>query len=52
MKKTNNKKDIIKLKSIYEMFKVSNYFNNLNKIQKRQNNYKHFIEKLESNIFF
>ena len=41
----------IKLKRIYEMFKVSNYFNNLNKIQKRQNNYKHFIEKLESNIF-
>ena len=33
------------------MFKVSNYFNNLNKIQKRQNNYKHFIETLESNIF-
>ena len=49
--KTDNKKDTIKLKRIYEMFKVSNYFNNLNKIQKRQNNYKHFIEKLESNIF-
>ena len=50
MKKTNNIKDTIKLK-VYNKFTCSNYFNNLNKIQKRQSNYKNFIEKLEANIF-
>ena len=49
--KTNNNKDTIKLKIIYENFKSSDYFNNLNKLQKRQNNYKNFIEKLKSNMF-
>jgi phage/plasmid-associated DNA primase len=49
--KTNNKKDIIKLKIVYDIFKNSEYFNNLNKLQKRQNNYKHFIEKIENNMF-
>lgn len=49
--KTNNTKDVIKLKVVYEAFKNSDYFNNLNKIQKRQNNYKHFIEKLKNNMF-
>lgn len=49
--KTNNNKDIIKLKIVYEAFKSSDFFNNLTKIQKRQNNYKHFIEKLQNNMF-
>ena len=49
--KTNNNKDIIKLKIVYEAFKSSEYFNNLNKVQKRQNNYKNFIEKLQNNMF-
>ena len=48
--KTENKKDIIKLKTVYTKFTCSNYFN-LNKIQKRQSNYKNFVEKLEANIF-
>ena len=49
--KTDNDKNIIKLKTIYQMFTTSNYFNNLTKIHKRQNNYKHFIEKIQNNLF-
>ena len=49
--KTNNNKDLIKLKEIYDKFKRSEYFNNLNKLQKRQNNYKNFINKIENNMF-
>jgi len=49
--KTTNNKDTFKLKLIYENFKSSDYFNNLNKLKKRQNNYKKFVEKLQSNIF-
>ena len=49
--KTDNNKDIIKLKVVYENFKASEYFNNLNKVQKRQNNYKNFVEKMQSNMF-
>ena len=49
--KTDNDKDIIKLKNIYDEFKTSEYFNNSNKIQKRQNNYKNFVDKMEKNMF-
>ena len=49
--KTDNQKDVIKLKLIYEAFKSSEYFENLSKADKRQNNYKNFIEKLEKNMF-
>jgi phage/plasmid-associated DNA primase len=49
--KTDNVKDIIKLKDVYELYQNSEYYNNLTKLQKRQNNYKHFNEKLENNIF-
>ena len=45
--KTNDPKDIIKLKDIYELFTRGDYFINLNKIQKRQMNYKNFINKIE-----
>ena len=41
----------IKLKTVYINFQNSEYFKNLNKIQKRQNNYKNFIEKIETNRF-
>ena len=47
---TDNIKDTIKLKSIYDVFKSSDYFNNLNKKQKREFNYKWFVNKLETNI--
>jgi len=49
--KTKDKKDIIKLKDIYEEYKSSDYFNNLNKLQKRTDNYKNFIEKIKNNMF-
>jgi hypothetical protein len=48
---TDNKADVIKLKEVYDDFKASEYFMNLNKVQKRQNNYKGFVAKLESNFF-
>jgi len=47
---TDNIKDTIKLKCIYDVFKCSDYFNNLNKKQKREFNYKWFVNKLETNI--
>ena len=47
---SDNIKDTIKLKCIYDVFKNSDYFNNLNKKQKREFNYKWFVNKLETNI--
>jgi len=49
--KTDNKKDIIKVKEIYDQYKNSSYFQNLNKLQKRQDNYKNFCAKIEDNMF-
>jgi hypothetical protein len=49
--KNKNYKNILKLKDIYEKYKVSDLFQNMNKQQKRQNNYKHFVEKLKNNTF-
>ena len=48
---TENKKDTIKLKTIFEEYKKSQFFENLTKAQKRTNNYKNFIDKLEKNFF-
>lgn len=52
MKKTDDKKDIIKLKDIFEMYKISDQYQNSTKQEKRDFNYKNFCFKLESNIFF
>ena len=49
--KTNDKKDVIKIKVVYEKFKSSEYFNNLSKIKKRENNYKSFVTIMENNMF-
>jgi P4 family phage/plasmid primase-like protien len=49
--KSDNKKDVIKLKFIYDQFKISNYFSNLSKQQKRELNYKAFVDKFEQNLF-
>ena len=49
--KSKNKTDTIKLKIIYDSFKNSDFFINMNKVQKRQNNYQNFIEKVQSNMF-
>ena len=48
---TESKKDIIKIKSIFEEYKKSQFFENLTKGQKRTNNYKSFVDKLENNYF-
>ena len=50
--KTNDKKDIIKLKELFEIFKASEFYSNLSKVEKKTFNYKGFQSKLESNIFF
>ena len=49
--KTDDKKDIIKVKQIYENYKDSSYFQNLNRQQKRLDNYKNFCVKIEENMF-
>ncbi len=49
--KTDNKKDIIKLKEVYEIYKNTEDYSNLSKEQKRKNNYKNFTSNLETNLF-
>ena len=49
--KTTDRKDIVKLKDIYEMVKSSEMYLNMNKEDKRKLNYKTFCSKLESNLF-
>ena len=49
--RTDNPKDVLKLKDIHDDFINSDYFMNLNKNQKRANNKKHFVEKLQNNMF-
>ena len=45
------KTDNIKLKTVYTNFTRSEYFSNLNKADKRKNNYKNFVKKLSENMF-
>jgi P4 family phage/plasmid primase-like protien len=49
--KTNNVKDIIKVKLVFEEYKKTDYFLTLSKEEKRACNYKTFVETLESNVF-
>ena len=49
--KTDNNKDRIKFNMLYNRFKESDYYKDLSKAERRQNNYKHFIEKFQSNLF-
>ena len=50
--KTDNKKDIVPLKEIYNIFKESDIYFFSTKEQKRTINYKNFIEKLKYNLLF
>lgn len=50
--KTPEKKDIIKLKDVYEMFKSSDMYFNSSKDDKKKLIYKSFCSKLQSNLFF
>jgi putative DNA primase/helicase len=49
--KTDNSKDIIKLKQLFEDFKSSDYYQNFSKADKRKYNYKNFTAQFESNLF-
>lgn len=49
--KTDNIKDVIKLREMWNLFKESEYYNNLSKSDKRKYNEKYFIEQISSNIF-
>jgi len=49
--KTDDFKDIVTVKEIYELFKNSEYYNNLSKNEKRKNNVKSFIERIRDNVF-
>ena len=41
----------IKLTEIFKVFESSSYYNNMNKSDKRTYNRKHFVEKIEGNLF-
>jgi phage/plasmid-associated DNA primase len=49
--KTDDKKDDIKLKELYTSFTNTEYFKHLTKLQKRDSNYKKFVESLSTNMF-
>jgi len=49
--KTDNSKDIIKLKDIFQTFKDSEFYSNLSKSDKRKYNYKYFTEQMTTNLF-
>ena len=50
--KTDSKKDIIKLKDVYGIFKCTDIFLNFKKEEKRKYNYKYFVKKFSENKYF
>lgn len=48
-KQTNNKGDVLKLKDIWNYYKLSEYYNNLTKKEKRMMSYSKFSEDLKIN---
>jgi len=48
---TDDKNDIIKIKDIFEQFKSSEYYDLLNKNEKRKYNYTYFNDYFSNNIF-
>lgn len=49
---TEDKKDTIKLKEIFDHFKSTEYYQNQTKLEKRNLNYKAFGEQMEKNMFY
>jgi phage/plasmid-associated DNA primase len=49
---TNDKKDFIKLKDVYENYKGSDFYFNLTKNKKQEHNYKYFINYFSNNQLF
>ena len=47
--KTDNLDDVIKLKNVYTLYKNSDLFINLNKADKRRNNYESLVSKIKEN---
>ncbi len=47
---TNDNKNILKIKNIFEDFKVSEYFGDTTKAERRKYNYKYFVEYFSTNI--
>ena len=50
--KTDNKNDFVKLQEVFGNFQSSEYYFNMSKYDKRQYNYRYFIQQIEENIFF
>jgi phage/plasmid-associated DNA primase len=48
---TNNNKDVIKIKDVFDEFSESDYFFNLSKMERRKYNKAFFVEYFETNIF-
>ena len=49
---TDDPKDILKLKDLFDSFKASTYYDNLTKLEKRKYNKKYFVDHISDNIFF
>jgi phage/plasmid-associated DNA primase len=47
---TDDDNDVIKIKDIFNCYKNGDYYNNMTKKQKRQNNYKNFNEKIKHHL--
>jgi len=47
---TEDENDIIKIKDIFNSYKNGDYYSNMTKKQKRQNNYKNFNEKIKHHL--
>lgn len=50
--KTDSKTDFVKLQEVFSNFQSSEYYFNMSKFDKRQYNYRYFIQQIEENIFF
>jgi len=49
--KTDNPKDVVKVKEMFGWFKSSEYYENLSKTEKRKQSEKNFIETISKNVF-
>ena len=49
---TNNKDDILKVKEIYEIFRCSDHYENMTKIERKKYNKSYFVNYIETNKFF
>ena len=50
-KKTNNKREFIKMCQLYDTFKQSQIYSNLTNVEKKKYNYKHFNQLIKTHVF-